>query len=281
MEEEKQITELKEETKLKNQEVRKLAEENQKNITRLRELLNEADEEKKKRDELNSKVKEASDKRKALIDEGKKLDKDLRLAETESAKYKTEGGMPLGRLEQLIERMEWRLQTQSMPVKEENLLSQEIKKLLKERSEQLKSQPLRRRVYELRKRRQELNTEFRALDEAQESAAKESDKHHETMLKDYKKADEVRGKISEHLEAIGEKRKDADDTYSKLQEVRGGAEAEHEYEEYHDRKEKRKKEEEKMDELEEKAKLIYENFKSGKKVTMEDLQILHMAGMKI
>ena len=45
MEEEKQITELKEETKLKNQEVRRLAEENQLNITRLRELLNEADEE--------------------------------------------------------------------------------------------------------------------------------------------------------------------------------------------------------------------------------------------
>lgn len=281
MEEQKEVEELKLETRQKNQEVRKLAEENLKNITRLRELLNEADEEKKKRDDLNSKVKEASDKRKALIDEGKKIDKELHEAEAEAAKIKTEGGIPLSRLERMIEQMDWRLQTQSMPVREENLLSQEIKKLLKEKAALEKAQPLRRKVYELRKRRQELNMEFRALDGSQELNAKESDKHHEAMLKAYKKADEVRLKISEYLERIGEKKKDADETYTKLQEVRGEHFAHEEYEHFQEKREKKKKEAEKMDELEERAKLIFDNFKAGKKVTMEDLQILQMAGMKI
>ncbi|HLC48377.1 MAG TPA: hypothetical protein VJI13_04855, partial [Candidatus Norongarragalinales archaeon] len=115
----------------------------------------------------------------------------------------------------------------------------------------------------------------------QESNAKESDKHHEAMLKAYKKADEVRLLISDYLEKIGEKRKDADESYSKLQEVRSEKVAEEDYGNYIDRKEKRKKEAEKMDELEERAKLIYDNFKAGKKVSMEELQILQMAGMEI
>ncbi|MFH1750755.1 MAG: hypothetical protein ABH863_03695, partial [Candidatus Micrarchaeota archaeon] len=266
-----EVEELKQETRQKNLEVRKLAEENQSNIARLRELLDEADAHKKQRDEFNSKVRETSDKRKALIEEARKIDVELKTIELEAAKYKVDGGIPLGRLERMVEQMEWRLQTQSMPVKDENALSQEIRKLLKEKQELEKAQPLRRKAYDLRRRRQELNMEFRALDEAYEMNAKESDKHHEAMLKAYKRADDARGKISDYLEKLGEKRKDADESYSKLQEVRGEHFAQEEYGRMQDKREKKKKEMEKMGELEERAKLIYDNFKAGKKVTMDEL----------
>ncbi len=284
MAEEKQLEELKQETQKKNLEVRKLAEENQKNITHLRETLDKADEEKRLRDEFNVKVKEISEKRRQLIEKSKTTDTELRRLEAEAVKYQTkdEGShIPLGRLVRMIEQLEWRQQTQSVSIKEENALAKQIKQLSKERDIIEKSQPLRRQISELRKQRHDLSLEFRALDEAQEMNARESDKHHDAMLKCYKKADDLRQKISEYLEKIGEKRKDADETYFKLKETRD--EIRDEFERHHadERKEKKKKEADRMGELSERAKEIYVNFKAGKKITMEELQILQMSGLEI
>ncbi|MFH0971314.1 MAG: hypothetical protein V1835_01980 [Candidatus Micrarchaeota archaeon] len=282
MEEEKQLQDLKEETHKKNLEVKKLAEENSKNIAKLRELLDTAEEQRKLRDDYNAKVKEISEKRRSLIEQSKKIDTELRELEAESAKIKEpQTRIPLPRLERMIDELEWRQQTQSMSVKDENAFSKQIKELLKEKQAIMKSQPLRKRIYELHRKRQELSMEFRALDGAQELNAKESDKHHETMLKSYKKADETRAKISEYLEKIGEKRKDADDTYSKMREVRDGMQDE-ERKHYSDEKHERKmKEDERRDELEERAREIYIKFKAGKKISMDELQILQMAGLEI
>ncbi|MBI5224244.1 hypothetical protein HY989_00060 [Candidatus Micrarchaeota archaeon] len=282
MENGKEIEELKEETRSKNLEVRKMADENQKKIQMLKELLDKADTERKARDEYNSKVKEAVDKRRHLIDKAREVDLQLKELEAEGSKYVVpEGSMPIGRLNHLIDQLEWQLQTSAMPIKQENALSKEIKELLKQKIALEKTQPLRRKLYELRKSRQELNNEFRSLDGIQEVNSKESDSRHETMLKYYKKADEIRVEISDYLEKIGEKRKDADETYSKLRDVRNEIQTEGDRVYAEERRERKKKEDEKLDELEEKAKQIYLDFKSGKKVSMEELQIMQMAGFEI
>ncbi len=275
------VEDLKQETRQKNLEVKKLADENQKNISRLREHLKEADAQKKTRDEYNAKVKEISEKRRVLIEESRRIDAELREAETQARKYQTDTDIPYAKLARLIEQMEWQLQTQSMPPKAENALSQDIRKLLKKKEALEKGQPLRKKIRDLRKRKGELGIEFRALEETQEINSKESDKHHEAMLKSYKKADDARAKISEYLEKIGEKRKDADETYMKMREAVGEVRAESEKHRTHERKERKKKEQDRMGELEEKAQQIYIDFKAGKKVSIEELQILQMAGIEI
>ncbi|MEK6842918.1 MAG: hypothetical protein AABY04_00360 [Candidatus Micrarchaeota archaeon] len=282
MENGKEIEELKEETRHKNLEVRKLADENQKKIQLLKELLDKADTERKARDELNSKVKEVTDRRRHLIDKAKETDSQIKELEAEGSKYVVpEGAMPIGRLNHLIDQLEWQLQTSAMPIKQENALSKEIKELLKQKIALEKTQPLRRKLYDLRKARQDLNFEFRSLDGAQEQNSKESDKRHETMLGYYKKADDIRVEISDYLEKIGEKRKDADETYLKLRDVRNEMQSEGDRAYADEKRERKKKEDEKLDELEEKAKQIYLDFKSGKKVSMEELQIMQMAGFEI
>ncbi len=276
-----QVTELREEGKKKNAEVRQLAEENQRHIAKFRELMQQANESKHKRDALNNQVKEQLQKRRDLVELSRKLDAMLKEKEEALSKMPPEGRYSPSQLRRMIKEMEWRLQTEGMSPRDEKALSQDVNKLQKELDRMDKREPLLRDIYELRRQRHDLSLEFRTLDKTLESSREESDKLHQAVLDSYKQADDIKAKITAYLSVIGEKSKEADEVFAKLRGTHEEMEAQDRAHAQEHSSNKRQKEAEKQLSLDERARVIYDNFKNGKKISMEDLQVLQASGIEI
>ncbi len=276
-----QAVELREQGQRKNAEVRALAEENQRNISRFRDSMSKATEAKHKRDALNAQVKDLLIKRRQLVEMSRELDAKLKAKEEEFAKMPEEGRYSAPQLRRMIKAMEWKLQTEALSPRYEKELSQEIAKLEKELAKVEKREPLLRELRELRRQRHDLSLEFRALDKTLEMSRTESDQLHQGVLKSYQQADEAKAKISEYLAMIGEKSKEADEVFDKLRDTREELDRE-EKQRVKEREQKRKRDEsEKQMTLDERARKIYGEFKSGKKISLEDLQVLQASGIEI
>lgn len=273
--------ELREEGQKKNQEVRALAEENQRRIARFRELMQQANEAKHKRDALNAQVKEQSQKRRDLVDLSRKLDAMLKEKEDALSKMPPDGRYSPMQLRRMIKEMEWRLQTEGMSPRDEKAFSQDVNKLQKELDRLDKKEPFLRDIRELRRQRYDLSAEFRALDMALDLAREESDKLHQLVLECYKQADEVKAQITQYLSVIGEKSKEADEVFAKLRGTHEELEEQDRRRVQESASNKRKVEAEKQLTLDERARKIYDDFKGGKKISMEDLQVLQASGIEI
>ncbi|MFH1107207.1 MAG: hypothetical protein V1787_04900 [Candidatus Micrarchaeota archaeon] len=274
-----QATELKQARNKTSEELHKLSDENLKNIDHYKQLLAQATEAKRKRDTLNSEVKELFDKRKALVEQARRLDADLAALEAQISKMPQESRYPAGVLRRMMNELEWRLQTEGMSPLKEKALSQEVQKIKKELDKAEKIEPLNRRARDLRQRKHTLSMEFRALDEGIEVLKKEGDAAHEKVQSLYKKADETKAKISGYLDLIGEKSKEAGDIRYRLE----GTQDEIDREAAKKRKEEeaRRKtvDSRKQLSINERARLIAQDFKSGKKISLEDLQVLQASGI--
>lgn len=276
-----QATELKQARKKTAEELHKLSEENRANIQSYKSLLAQAAETKRRRDTVNAEVKELFDKRRILVEQAKKLEEELKAVELQIAKTPHETKYPAGVLRKMMNELEWRLQTEALNPRQEKALSQEVQKIKKELEKAEKVEPLFRQSRELRRRKHEFSLEFRALDESIESLKKEGVEAHEKTTSLYKKADAVKEKISEYLDLIGEKSKEAGEIRERLD----GTQEEIEREEARKRREQeqRKKAEDSRKQLSinERARLIAQDFKSGKKISLEDLQVLQASGIEI
>jgi uncharacterized coiled-coil DUF342 family protein len=92
--------------------------------------------------------------------------------------------------------------------------------------------------------------------------AKDSEKHHDTMMKNTRLIWDLDKKISNFEKDIREAREEADKYHSELKETM-----------------KREPTIENMEELRKKGEEILANFKSGKKVTMDELALLQHLGL--
>lgn len=276
-----QTTDLREEGKRKNAEVRALAEENQRHIARYRELMMQANEAKHKRDAVNAQVKDQSAKRKDLVERAKNLDAMMKEKDEALAKMPQEGRWSPGALRRMIQDMDWRLQTSGLSPRDEKLLVMETNKLRKELEKLDKREPLMRELYDLKRQRQDISLEFRALDKALETAREESDKLHQQVLDHYKQIDEVKGKITQYLGVIGEKSKEADEVFAKLRGARDEMEEEERQRTHSEHAKKQQAAQETKLTLDERARQIYDDFKAGKKISFEDLQVLQASGIEI
>ncbi len=274
-----QATELKQARKKTAEELHGLSEENRKNIEGYKNLLAQANEAKRRRDTVNAEVKELFDKRKALVDRARKLEDELNAAEEQLAKAPQAARYPAGALRRMMNELEWKLQTEALGPRQEKALSQEVQKIKKEFDKAEKIEPLQRKARELRKRKHEISLEFRALDESIAALKEEGDGAHEKTMSLYKKSDAVKAKITEYLDLIGEKSKEAGEIRDRLE----GTQEEIDREQAKKRKEqesmKKADDSRKQLSINERARLIAADFKSGKKISLEDLQVLQASGI--
>ena len=170
---------------------------------KVKELAEQLKELKKSRDENNSKVafyKEIRQtlrkKRKELLEEYRALKENVRKPKTSSWKIR-----------QLIDKLEWRLQTVPMTIEQENAIVSRIREL-EEKLDEIKEQEEKyKRLKELRKEISKLTEEIK--------------KYHELVVQHAKQSQEIHQKIIQLREEINKYRQEADKyhaNYTRLKE---------------------------------------------------------------
>jgi uncharacterized coiled-coil DUF342 family protein len=241
-----------------------LIEENKENIKSLRELIGAAEKEKELRDKENEQIAQLKKQREELQKTVNELRQDLSGREAVLEKKEAETGeIPVRQLKRTIDEMDWRLQTEATNPRIEKALSKELQKLEKIYARAIAVEPIKKEVMELRKQVHSLTTELRACHESILVHAKESDVHHAAAVEHFKTAGKLRERIYSAFEKIDaarkiekEEKKEIDSRKELLEQKREFAEAKI------------------TAELKEKAKKILEEFKNGKTITVEELQIL-------
>lgn len=290
----KDVMQLTSERDKLNEKASELIKANKENIQSLKNLYEKAREARKLRDDKNKiviglkekknsnelefkKTKTVLDELEAKLDEIKRSRKDFDFKQYEALKKRIEG-------------MEWKLQTEALNARQEKELSQEIKKLEKQVP---KAQVIEQLLEEIRKAKHEFHAKKASLEKIRQEMhghARESDRFHEELLKLYKKADSLKEKLGQNIDEIQEVRGEADEKHGTLKTIRKehmqAMKQKREKEETLTKEELKKRleeEREKQNELKQKiseqAKEILDSFKSGKKLSFEELQILQASNL--
>lgn len=267
---------LKEKRDKLNLEAKKWAEKRNAIHKQINDLRTKAVDLKEKRDKLNNRVHKLKNLREqAKMKRSEKQTPILKLKERIRSLEKRRPTQSMHNLQQRIDRIEWRIQTTSLPVKEEELLINQVK--------QLETQLLiHKRIRESKEKLTVLQTENKAFEvgakahhEKLSNLAEQSQKYHEEML--------------ENLNKINSLKVEADSVHQKHVEIRQQAQNIHQgcmellhrietlKKKFHEAEEKIQAERQSKlrKELEKKA---LEKLKSGKKLTWEEFKILAEKG---
>ncbi|MFH0922594.1 MAG: hypothetical protein V1811_00880 [Candidatus Micrarchaeota archaeon] len=262
-----------------SQKAREISAKNRDNITKLKQLLAEAAEEKSARDVETHKVAGFKAKRSEKNGQAIALKKELSQLNEDLKKYSEAGGENPLALEAEIERQEWFLQTEVTNPRAERELSKKISELRKKLPAVKEAREI---LNKIRAKRSELKA---VIDEGERihaevgKHAQLSQEHHDNLMKAQEKASKLQGFVSQALSELDEKRGEAQEAHEKLVELRKNREEEEtkrvgveEHERLQDlRKMKR--------DLSKQAEVIFERFKSGEKISMDEIHILRESGL--
>jgi len=230
-------------------------------IEEIKEVNRRAEESKAKRDRYNSRIQELKKERASINSKVRELFaryKELR-KEAPEKDFK--------KMEMELNRLEWRLQTSVLKVEKEDELVKRIEQLRAELRDFKDLLALSKDIDQKKLRSKKIHA--RIL-----SYSRESQKHHEAFLDEIKKIRSLEEKIDEINHA-------KEDVNAKLEELKEALkEKEEEIKKLgEDLEEKREKSKEKSaEELKKEAKLVYERFKKGEKLSTEDLFLLQRFG---
>ncbi len=271
--EDAKIRVLKEERFKATKAVNEVAGENKEKIELFQQCLATARNERKLRDEQNNGVKKLVNERRSLEQKISEAKKSIGVKQAGLGGFQEFAG-DAARLEQEIDDMEWFLQTEALSAEDERKLSKKINEL---RSRLPKTHAAIGALNELRSARKsmhELVNQSRALREKISVHANASDAHHEQMLKNYAKADELSKEIGSVLEELDAKRAEADRSHGEfvqtIHQIRSQEQAE-KNEESHAR---HKIESRIRAELNAQAQDLVKKMREGKKLSMEELMVL-------
>lgn len=233
-----------------------------------REIINaikisnaEANKLKASRDELNAKVKAVKAERDKSNEKVKVL-----LTEFKTLRDKAPKG-DFKKLLKEVQRLEWQLQTSVMEIKKEDALVERITKLNQELESYRDLIRLSNEIDENRKSSKKLHEQIISL-------SQESQHYHEGFLKAVEKIREFEGKLDEYNKQKGEVAPLLDQQRAELAEVTEKyKKSEREIkvlEEETDLRSSRRSEKE----LKERAASLYERFKRGEKLDLEDIYLL-------
>lgn len=232
----------------------KLIEEKKKVFEEIASLKQLVTSEKELRDKANEQVKELKQKRIAAFDEINKMKKELNeiLGIVESLSQSMGGSYRMLKAE--LKDLEWDYQTGVYSIKREKEMVKNIEALEEElaRSEILYEK--RNRLNALQTKLKDFYTEANIYHNLLINRAKDSEGHHDTMMKGIKKLEALEKKIQKLGEDI-QKESAPKQSRQKHRPL------------------------EVSDELREKAETILGNFKKGKKVTTEELSLLQSLGL--
>ncbi len=245
-----------------NARVKELGEEKRKFVEDIKALNTIIKQEKDSRDKANQEVKSLKEKRVASFEEIKKLKKEMDELLKVLEKFKDSMGGSYGMLKEELKQMEWEYQTEVHSIKKEKELVKQMDELEKyiAKSELLydKKKNLIRIQHSLR----DLYTEANVYHGLLMNRAKDSEKHHDSMMKNIRQIGDLDKKISDLEKNIREAREEADKYHKELKDTM-----------------KTEPTTANMEELRKKGEQILANFKSGKKVTMDELALLQQLGL--
>jgi phosphoserine phosphatase len=255
------IGRLKKDISRKRKSLREIGQKKRKIIDEIKVKNAEANKAKEARDELNAKVKAKKEKRDKANEAVKKL-----LEEYKTAQEKAPRG-DFKKMLREVQQLEWRLQTRVMEIKKEDAIVERIEKL----NAQLKEY---QDLINLSKRIDRRRRESRRLHDNILSLSRESQYYHEKFLRrieEIRKFEEELDKLNKEKEAItpglDEENKELQGLISAQKKI--GREIKILEEEMELRSSKRSEKE-----LKERAAEVYERFKRGEKLDLEDIYLL-------
>jgi uncharacterized coiled-coil DUF342 family protein len=241
-----------------NSKVKELSEERKRLIEELAKLNAIVKEERQKRDKANEEVKLLKEKRVASFDEIKKIKKELDELMGILERFKDSMGGSYRRLKEELRQLEWEYQTEVHSIRKEKELVKQMDALEKEIAKSELLYDKKKKLTHLQKKLRDLYTEANVYHSLLINRAKESEKHHDTMMKSIREIE----KMESSLEKINE-------------EIKKVREEANKYHKEYSKEIAEMPKDENIEALREKANEILANFKAGKKVTMDELALLH------
>jgi len=174
------------------------------------QFLNEAKELRNKRDEINKKVQEFKKKKIELIDKIKNLSNQrnlLKKKDKESGKQYSS----IRRHELEIERLERRIETDVLTIKEENRIIERINDLNAKRKDLLKFMEEHDELFQIEKDIDATQIELDDIKEQLDTLSKESQEFHEQMITLFKETDYLRDQRKAKEDELIENKKKADE----------------------------------------------------------------------
>ena len=252
------MEELKEKRDELNSKVKELNDEKRRLIEDITALNTVIKESRQQRDKANEEVKGLKEKRVASFEEIKKIKKELDELITVLERFKDTMGGSYRMLKEELKQMEWEYQTEVHSIKKEKEMVKEMDTIEKEIAKSELLYDKKRKLTTLQRKLRDLYTEANVYHGLLINRAKESEKHHDTMMKSLREIEKVEDSLDKLNVEVKKAREEAD--------------------KYHKEYAKEIAElprEENLGALRSRAEEILANFKSGKKVTMEELALLH------
>ncbi|UCC58109.1 MAG: hypothetical protein JSW14_07070 [Candidatus Bathyarchaeum sp.] len=268
---------LKEERNKLNLEAKKCADKRNALHNEVKSLRKEAANIKEKRDAVNEQVQEL----KKLRDEAKnrrkeKRDRTLELKEKLRGLTKKRPEGNLRHIEREIEKIDWKIQTTSLPVKEEENLINQVRQLEAQLLVQKQIKKVKEELLELRTKERNLGIEAKTLHEKLAELAEQSQRFHEKMLGTLDKARNLQVEADNIHQKYLETKQQAQKLHQKSVEHQEKIRAyEGELKETADKRQA-ERESELQKELEERA---LTKLKRGEKLMWEEFKILAEKGL--
>ncbi len=268
---------LKDEQNRLNLEAKKWADKRNVLHEKINSLRKEASNIKEKRDALNEQVQEL----KKLRDEAKtrrkqRKDKISELKEKLGRMTEKRPPQNLQAIEREIEKIDWKIQTTSLPVKEEEQLINQVRQLEAQLSSQRQIKKVKEELWELRSKEKNLGIEAKALHEKLSELAEQSQKFHEQMLETLDKTRKLQVEADDFHQKHMKTKQQSQNLHQKCVEVLGKIRTfEGELKESADKK-KAERQSELQKELEERA---LAKLKRGEKLMWEEFRILAEKGI--
>ena len=271
-----ELAPLKEERNRLNLEAKKWAEKRNAIHKQIKDIRTKAADLKEKRDNINEKVQEL----KNLRDQAKTKRKEkhaqiLKLKEQLGSLTERKPSQTMRNIRRDIEKLEWQIQTTSLPVKEENQLINQVRQLEAQLSVHKQIEKSKEELMTLRTEEKALETEAKTYHAKLSELAEQSQKFHEEMLENLNKARSLKVEADSAHQKYVEIKQQAQNLHQKcvelLDKIKTFEKELHETEE----KKQTKRQHELLKELEEKA---LEKLKRGEKLTWEEFKILAEKG---
>lgn len=273
----KELAPLKEERDKLNAEAKKWANKRNALHEKIKNLRKDANTIKEKRDALNENVQKLKNMRNQMKTErGTKHDKVVELQEKIRAlnEKKPEGNMR--RIQKEIEEIDWKIQTSSLPVKEEQELVNRVRQLESQLTVQKQIDKVKQKLFELRDGEKNVGLEEKTLHEKLSELAEQSQKFHAQMIEILEKVKTLQAEADEAHQKHLEARQQAQELHQKCVELMEKIGAIHkEQKETADKRQAERQSEHKM-ELEERA---LAKLKRGEKLMWDEFQVLAEKGL--
>jgi len=261
-----------------NKDARSLAQINKEQIAKYRECAAEAAEARKKRDAENAVVKQ-------LVEEKKKIEAEIGGAKQALAVARHNLAGMEGfvenpeRIQEQIEKLEWLQQTEACSAREEREFGRRIAELKARLPRNATAVAALKELRETRAKLGVLIEKARALGAKIREHADKSDELHAGVVNASARADRLSEKISQQFAALDEKRAKASESHHQLVEARRSTRTQEENEAARELAARRARERKAKSALGEKARKLFDEFKKGKKLSMDELLVLQEAGV--